>query len=135
MYLTDVKVRLFGGPNKFAGRVELLLGGIWGTVSDVGFDFREGQVVCRQLGYEGVAGVFTGTRYGRGKGPIWLSNLDCEGIEPSIEQCSHPGWSHADATHSHDVSIECRIAGSSTGKSWKWKQIRAICFKCRNTFL
>ena len=47
-------MRLVGtnGPNTVEGRVEYCSNGVWGTVSSSRFDIRDGQVVCRRLGYQ-----------------------------------------------------------------------------------
>ena len=48
-------MRLVGtnGPNTVEGRVEYCSNGVWGTVSSYYyFDIRDGQVVCRKLGYQ-----------------------------------------------------------------------------------
>ena len=44
-------VRLVDGKDQFEGRVEICLGGIWGTVCDTIWGPVFVWVVCRQLGY------------------------------------------------------------------------------------
>ena len=58
----DGEVRLRGSNETSAGRVEIRVGGVWGTVSDRGWDIRDGHVVCRQLGYVKAVRVFTHSR-------------------------------------------------------------------------
>ena len=47
-------IRLVGpsGPNTVEGRVEYCSNGVWGTIRSSGFDTRDGEVVCRQLGHQ-----------------------------------------------------------------------------------
>ena len=44
-------IRLVGGSVVDEGRVELCLNNAWGTICDDGFDERDANVICRQLGY------------------------------------------------------------------------------------
>ncbi len=44
-------LRLVNGRVDYEGRLEVCLGGRWGTVCDDRFDSLEATVVCRQLGY------------------------------------------------------------------------------------
>ena len=45
------EIRLRGGTTSREGRVEMCLGGVWGTVCDDGWGTTDAHVVCRQLGY------------------------------------------------------------------------------------
>ena len=44
------EARLAGGPTANEGRLEICLGGMWGSVCDVNWGASEARVACRQLG-------------------------------------------------------------------------------------
>ena len=48
---TNGTIRLVGGPSPYKGRVEVCIGGCWGTVCGNGFDESDASVVCRELEY------------------------------------------------------------------------------------
>ncbi|XP_035663829.1 deleted in malignant brain tumors 1 protein-like [Branchiostoma floridae] len=102
-----VSVRLAGSQNPSEGRVEIHPGnGDWGTVCDDGFDDRDAQVVCRQLGYyTGSARV--GGLFPEGTGNIWLDNLNCAGNESSVAGCEINRWGDHDCTHKEDAGVVC----------------------------
>ena len=51
--------------------------------------------------------MITGTSFGGGSGPIWLDDLDCNGNESSILNCSHKAFGVNNCGHDEDVAIQC----------------------------
>jgi len=105
----SVGMRLVGGSDPRAGRLESRHNGTWGTVCRTYFTDATARVVCRMLGHEGVGGRYVGHRYGRGSGPIRRYNVRCSGREATIADCPYRGSSGADDAcyHFKDVSLSC----------------------------
>ena len=87
--------------------MEVYYNGQWGTVCDDGWNFKEAQVVCRQLGFGPAIAVRDNAFYGQGSGQIWIDELNCVGTELSIENCSHNGWGNHDCDHTEDAGVSC----------------------------
>ena len=57
---TSGDIRLVGGVDKYQGRVEVCTNaGVYSTVCSEGWDNLDAQVVCRQLGFEGIYIILT----------------------------------------------------------------------------
>jgi len=80
-------VRLVEGPLEHEGCIEVLYNNEWGKVCDTSLGRNDGNVVCRQLGYNESVLVFGW--YGGGSSRGWINSLSCTGSETSIDQCPH----------------------------------------------
>ncbi|XP_041368790.1 deleted in malignant brain tumors 1 protein-like [Gigantopelta aegis] len=111
----DIKYNMSGGANY--GRVDIRVGGVWGTVCDEYWDDREAGVFCRQKGFDDGYALDKAT-YGQGSGPVWLSHLMCTGKETTLHTCPHKGF-HDEIvddssffprvceSHADDASVYC----------------------------
>ena len=132
-------VKLVGGRTD--GRVEVCLGGQWGTVCDDSWTDNSARVVCKQLGLpsdctwrfglpllevylttgdphlltiDAVTVASSSAKYGSIQGPIALSRVKCAGNENSLLNCqlvSIAAASRHYCTHSNDVGVNCQGNG------------------------
>ena len=81
---------------------------VWGTVCDDGWDSVDAGLVCNQLGYYFGATPHYGASYGQGSGPIFISQLHCNGSESNILDCARDMYSVRHCEHSQDAGVECQ---------------------------
>ena len=65
------------------------------------------QVVCHQLGYARATRATYRAEFGQGSGPIWMDNVQCTGLENSINECPFNGWGQHNCYHSEDAGVAC----------------------------
>ena len=97
-------VRLADGPTENEGRVEVYHNGKWGRVCGDGWDMNNAVIVCKELGFGQASSIQLSTE--QYSGQIWLNNLNCDGTELIIAQCSHEGWDN-DACIFNYVGVTC----------------------------
>lgn len=126
---SEGSVRLVGGANLCQGRVEILHGGLWGTVCDDDWGLPDAAVVCRQLGCGAAMAATTNAFFGYGTGHILLDNVHCEGGEPRLAACQSLGWGVHNCGHHEDAGALCAVLGpptltalpsSATREDWAW---------------
>uniref|UniRef100_A0A3Q0QPQ0 Neurotrypsin n=1 Tax=Amphilophus citrinellus TaxID=61819 RepID=A0A3Q0QPQ0_AMPCI len=100
-------LRLVGGEEDFEGRVEVFHSGRWGSICDDQWDDRDAEVVCRQLGFGGVAKAWSWAHFGQGSGPILLDAVKCTGNELFLDQCPHGDWEQHNCDHMEDAGVSC----------------------------
>ena len=106
---TPLAIRITGGALEYEGRIEIYNENYngWGTICSANFDRNDADVACRQLGYEGSLYIQS---YGPGSGPVYWTNLQCVGNEPTLFDCYNDGWNNVTGAcldHSLDVGVVC----------------------------
>ena len=103
-------IRLVDGTTPNEGRLEVCIGGLWGTVCDENFHNVDAQVVCKQLGlpYAGAEAKFDGY-FGQGSDHVAITSLYCTGQETNLlGGCLYQTGSAVTCSHANDAGVICQ---------------------------
>ncbi|XP_029352823.1 deleted in malignant brain tumors 1 protein-like isoform X2 [Echeneis naucrates] len=100
-------LRLANGTSRCSGRVEMLHNGMWGTVCDDDWDYKDAQVVCRAMDCGSAQTAKGAAFFGQGTGDIWLDDVNCFGNESSLVHCIHPAFGENNCGHGEDAGVVC----------------------------
>ncbi|XP_072102353.1 scavenger receptor cysteine-rich type 1 protein M130-like [Mobula birostris] len=81
----DAKLTLVNGPDNCSGRVEIHHRGERGRFGNDGWDLKDADVLCRQVGCGFVESL---PRFRPGTGVIWYTWADCQDNEKSLWDCN-----------------------------------------------
>ncbi|XP_074548437.1 HHIP-like protein 1 [Halichoeres trimaculatus] len=106
----DGAVRLVGDEEGRSdrGRVEVFVGGEWGTVCDDLWTTNNAAVVCRQLGFRFALKAAKNSEFGEGRDlRILLDDVQCDGSENTLLDCKHAGVGTHNCAHYEDAGVIC----------------------------
>ena len=101
----DGSLRLVDGQSEHEGRVEVYHFGQWGTVSSYQWDLLDAIVVCRQLNYS--TAETTKEYWCNSSTPIWLSSVQCTGLESKLTQCRNAAPTLHSTCYYEDAGVVC----------------------------
>ncbi|KAM4633324.1 scavenger receptor cysteine-rich domain-containing protein DMBT1-like isoform 2-T2 [Polymixia lowei] len=100
-------VRLVNGSSQCAGRVEFYHNGQWGTVCGDSWDTNDATVVCRQLNCGRAHKINHMSYFGHGSGKIWIDEIECNGRESSLTQCTQREFGDNTCNHTSVAGVIC----------------------------
>ena len=73
--------------------------------------------VCTDFNYSGFAEAKMGAFFGAGMGPIFLDNVECDGMEFMLLQCTARNFGQHNCFHNEDAGVQCLESYPTTNPS------------------
>uniref|UniRef100_A0A8B9SAM9 SRCR domain-containing protein n=1 Tax=Apteryx owenii TaxID=8824 RepID=A0A8B9SAM9_APTOW len=100
-------LQLANGTTTCSGRVELLHGGLWGSLCDYLWDFPAANAVCQQLDCGVALLIPSGQSFGKGNGLFWNGTFVCEKNGSHLRDCRVSVLGHTDCPTGKDARVVC----------------------------
>eukprot|EP00731_Ephydatia_muelleri_P031789 Em0023g296a len=94
------------------GRVEVCLGGQFGTVCSQTWSNKDASVVCRSLGYSPYGALNVMDAFGENSLPFVLGGVNCSGSEHGLQDCPRIQASGASCSAYQDAGVVCQDVGT-----------------------
>ncbi|NXV38020.1 C163A protein, partial [Rissa tridactyla] len=108
--------RLAGDSSGCAGRVEVEVGGTWGSLCATGWDLPDAHVLCRHLGCGPSAAIVPpGGSFGGGDGPLRPDAFGCGGIEWHPGKCPTAVLGEPACPPGHAAAVNCSVTREGLG--------------------
>ncbi|NWT39723.1 C163A protein, partial [Chroicocephalus maculipennis] len=108
--------RLAGDSSGCAGRVEVEVGGTWGSLCATGWDLPDAHVLCRHLGCGPSAAIVPpGGSFGGGDGPLRPDAFGCGGIERHPGECPTAVLGEPACPPGHAAAVNCSVTREGPG--------------------
>uniref|UniRef100_A0A8C8S9X9 CD163 molecule n=1 Tax=Pelusios castaneus TaxID=367368 RepID=A0A8C8S9X9_9SAUR len=99
--------RLANGSTRCSGRVELLHGGVWGTLCDSQWDLQAAHTLCQQFDCGFALSVPAGQLFGTGDGPVWNGTFGCERNKSRLRNCPVTALGATECPPGSEASVVC----------------------------
>nr|XP_042711279.1 deleted in malignant brain tumors 1 protein-like isoform X3 [Chrysemys picta bellii] len=106
----DLVLELANGPNRCAGRVEILHFEDWVKVCGDLWDMNDARVVCRQLDCGEPVAALRNSYFGEGSIDPWMTKVSCTGSEDMLWSCPYE-YAHYSCGVYGDASVICAGSG------------------------
>ncbi|XP_072132639.1 scavenger receptor cysteine-rich domain-containing protein DMBT1-like [Mobula birostris] len=110
------KLRLQDGGSRCKGRIEVWYNGTWGTVCSTNLYGKSAEVICKQMKCGPMNNIYPGSyQFGKGRGPIWLDEIECTSHESTLWQCQSQPWGKHQCDHTEDAGVACEETNMTEG--------------------
>ena len=92
------------------GNIVVEYQGTSGYICDDLWNITAADVLCKQLGFSGATGAFSGSAFGQ-VSPFYMDNVNCAGNEPNLLYCEHGGFLVSDCGPEEAAGVRCEPIG------------------------